>query len=256
MRCIGRGKRVKKNNSVRNTKGVQLWLLRCICGEVIELKRGSFDGGKQISCGCIRGTPLMKATKKPHDITGKRFGELTAIALTGNKINSKPTWLFKCNCGEKAEFSLSAILQKKRNNKRINCGNHEWGCWYPSMPIPIPLEVSNLMQKYLNLCETVKYKQIKQHVQDEKRDRLMRVCWIVVYKRNNGEQISLKHEENFVKKYLRFAPIAAHHKECGKIRPTNRKGSVMTKQQLPTYPSIKKTMGIKTLPKNISFIRR
>ena len=67
--------------------------------------------------------------KKPADLSGKRFGFLTAIRLTDNYIAGKGKWLCQCDCGNHTEvFSTnltrlhtkSCGCHKKANYKTMN----------------------------------------------------------------------------------------------------------------------------------------
>ncbi len=49
------------------------------------------------------------------DLTGQRFGKLTALRPTGRKIGTNTAWLCQCDCGEQVEIngaSLSAGRSK------------------------------------------------------------------------------------------------------------------------------------------------
>lgn len=54
------------------------------------------------------------------DITGQRFGMLTAIEPTENRICGRVAWLCKCDCGNMCEKSASQL----KNGHVKSCGNH------------------------------------------------------------------------------------------------------------------------------------
>jgi hypothetical protein len=181
----------------------QLWKLQCDCGKVIQKPRGDFDYGKQVSCGCGRKGKGLK------DIASQKFGKLTAIRLVSNE-NNTARWKFRCDCGNSRILSLRQLAKYLRDGIRINCGNSkihpERYLEYPETPNPYPEDAGKLFVKYLPLTE-LDYQQINAAVEDEKRDRLIRACWIITYRRSLGEDISELHEARYIRKSLRFASI-------------------------------------------------
>lgn len=213
LTVLGKGSRVKYKKHNRNETYRFLWRLQCDCGRVVELSRGDFDrrsGSGQKTCGCALAN--VNRGKKVKDITGQKFGNLKALKLTGKRDkNNKPTWSFECDCGGTRELSYSRILSMERYVIRINCGNRqkheERYLEYPPTPKPYPHAAGKLMEKYLYLCELINYEKIDSEVQDEKRDRLLRACWILTYRREQGETLSEIYEKRFIKKHLRYSSI-------------------------------------------------
>lgn len=244
-------------------KNGTLWDLKCDCGKVVSLKRGDFDrkGKGQISCGCLhtnkrRKELNLKPKREPYDLTDRKFGNLTAVKLTGRKDKSKkPTWLLKCDCGNYRELSYSKLGNMVKHGYRINCGNREKHIdrylEYPPMPVPMPYDVGQLLVKYFKLVE-LPYSEIKSDIEDEKRDRLIRACWIVTYRRQIGEFISKEKESNLIKKHLRYCSIDAYRKSKNLGMSYNKNvvfiGDVMTNATLPDYPVLE-TPGKNMLPK-------
>lgn len=66
------------------------WVCRCDCGSVIEVSGNNLKRGHTVSCGCRRVLPYL----------GKRFGRLTVLEKTDEKIRHGSTWspLWKCRC--------------------------------------------------------------------------------------------------------------------------------------------------------------
>ncbi|MGL5922859.1 hypothetical protein [Chroococcidiopsis sp.] len=234
-----------------------VWRLRCDCGNIINLPRGSFDrkGNTQKSCGCLGKSNY--AHRKPRDITGQRFGSLVAIALTGKKVHRKPTWLMQCDCGGTREMSLTNIRTYLREGSKLNClswQNHPDKYFrYPATPNPYPIEAGNLVTKYLHLTKSTNNFKIDARVEDMRVELLLRAAWILTYKRQQGEQISDYYESCCIRKYLSFASIKVfwqryveqygdeRYTRGGKLR--RNIGNVMTHSTLLPYPVKEETQG-------------
>lgn len=85
--------------------GNRKWRCRCSCGKEIDVYGSSLRSGMSKSCG--HNTTGFK------DITGKVFGELTALEYKGND-----TWLCRCTCGNVIETSGKRL----RNGHTNSCG--------------------------------------------------------------------------------------------------------------------------------------
>ena len=164
---LGKGKKKLDNLGCYR----QYWRMQCDCGNIVEIERGSVEKKGQISCGCARKLGLINNNRYPIDITNKKFGNITIIALSGKKdYGNKPTWISQCDCGNICEKSLSDIRRRENANIRINCGDPikhpEKGLWYPITPNLYPKEAGKLLIKYLYLTE-LNYKKIDSQVEDE-----------------------------------------------------------------------------------------
>lgn len=53
------------------------------------------------------------------DLTGQRFGKLTALRKTGNNQYGCPMWLFQCECGKRKELRAQEVL---RSHPTKSCG--------------------------------------------------------------------------------------------------------------------------------------
>lgn len=96
------GQRYNMLTAVRHV-GRGIWLFRCDCGTERIIQRSVVERGLVKSCGC----------RKIKDITGQKFGKLTAIRRIYKQV-----WEFKCDCG--------SIIQSDRYNvtsgKIVTCG--------------------------------------------------------------------------------------------------------------------------------------
>ena len=87
------------------------WLCKCDCGNE-KIARASFlKNGRTSHCGCERYKNQSKAFTK--DITGKKFGKLTAIKISktiyGEDGKAKNYWLCKCDCGNYTEVQINHL---------------------------------------------------------------------------------------------------------------------------------------------------
>lgn len=239
---------------------VQLWKLQCDCGKIIEIPRNYFECNRQVSCGCKRKLGKVDNNRRPLDISGQKFGQLTAITLTGKRNGGKPTWLLQCDCGGTCEMSLSRIRGYQRQKIRLNCREKtkhiDHYLEYPASPIPYPKEAGELVCKYLRLTRLNNFQYSA--VEDEKRDRLLRAAWIIVYRRQQGEGISELHEKRIISKDLRYCSIDVFWQRKLDSRggflltigeKTKKIGSTMANITSNDYPVIE-TSGITLLSKH------
>lgn len=98
-------------------RGVVLWNCRCDCGKEFTTEGYKISGGGIGSCGCTRSFRQIK------DLTGKRFGRLTALRRLDKKIGTCYAWLCQCDCGKLTEVSTNALL--KGGTKSCGCGKKE-----------------------------------------------------------------------------------------------------------------------------------
>lgn len=71
---------------------------KCMCGDnYVKIDAGSLTKGVTTSCGCYQKQQVSKA--RLHDITGEKFGKLTAIERAEN-IGKEVAWKCLCECGK------------------------------------------------------------------------------------------------------------------------------------------------------------
>lgn len=70
-------------------------ICRCECGKIKRYKFKSVTSGKITNCGC---KDLGKL-----DLTGQKFGKLTALNVVGKDNHNCKIWLCKCDCGNLRE---------------------------------------------------------------------------------------------------------------------------------------------------------
>jgi hypothetical protein len=120
--------RVRKDssNSVR-----AYWNCLCDCGKSIEVRQDAILSSKSNSCGCIRdeiaktNIRIAIANYKPRvaeDLTGKKFGRLTAINEAERSVTPKGRslirWNCLCTCGTVKDY----LSDQLRAGKSTSCG--------------------------------------------------------------------------------------------------------------------------------------
>jgi hypothetical protein len=95
---FGRLVAVDGSRRTENKKRV-LWECLCDCGNVVYVKAAVLKAGRTQSCGCFR-KDVTSLRSKGSDISGQRFGRLTAIREDGRTEGKSVIWLCICDCGE------------------------------------------------------------------------------------------------------------------------------------------------------------
>lgn len=93
-----------------------IWECRCDCGNTAYTTTGRLRKGISQNCGCEK----IPGRRMRNDLTGQRFGNLTAIRPTG-RTNSTGIlmWECRCDCGNIIEVGSSSL--KRGNNKSCGC---------------------------------------------------------------------------------------------------------------------------------------
>ncbi len=116
-------KNVSKNG--KNYYGYY-WLCKCDCGKETSVLLGNLIRGTTKSCGCLdkelREQRIKeKSQKNFQDLTGRKFGRLTAIKMerkVDSRGYSREYWLCQCDCGKTSSVLKNNLLK----NKVISCG--------------------------------------------------------------------------------------------------------------------------------------
>ena len=58
------------------------------------------------------------------DITGKKFGQLTALHALYSNQNRQMLWAFKCSCGNRVRKEAREATAAVRKGRNISCGCH------------------------------------------------------------------------------------------------------------------------------------
>lgn len=95
------------------------WVCLCSCGEETLATNGQLVRGVKKSCGCLR----KKTPANALDLTGQRFGKLTAIERTGTTVKGNALWRCACDCGN--EKIANATLLRREDIVSCGCASNE-----------------------------------------------------------------------------------------------------------------------------------
>ena len=94
---------IEPTGEVHPTNKTRLWRCICDCGNETIADYKHLKEGERVSCGCAKGGV------KPLDITGRRFGRLTAIRRLDIKNTTSYKWLCQCDCGKTTQVSIANL---------------------------------------------------------------------------------------------------------------------------------------------------
>lgn len=97
--------------------GYIVWRCRCDCGGEILLDTRCLQRGAVTDCGCI-----AKVRPGCRDISGMRFGRLTAVEPTGEVTRGSAVWRCRCDCGGEVHAPLHQLTAGYR--KSCGCLGH------------------------------------------------------------------------------------------------------------------------------------
>ena len=113
------GQRFGRLVAVRETdmrkNGFIVWECACDCGNTVFVKRGALTCGNTQSCGCMG----KQHNAKRQDLTGQRFGRLTAVRATDIRQSGSIVWECLCDCGVTVLVRGAAL--KNGNTKSCGC---------------------------------------------------------------------------------------------------------------------------------------
>lgn len=98
--------------------GNSAWECICDCGNTTVVKTSNLTNGHTTSCGCkAKEQSVKNGLSSLQDLTGKRFGKLTAMEYDAEKKK----WKCKCDCGNTCYISQNNLCRKKRNTSSCGC---------------------------------------------------------------------------------------------------------------------------------------
>lgn len=127
---------VIEDTNFKDSSKKRLWKCLCDCGNITYVTSTNLKRGTIKTCGCSHIDAIKKAAKVSaekrrgiilNDITGIKFGELTAIKpdIDKTEANRKPNgkgaptfWFCKCSCGSTVSVNYSNLI----NGSTKSCG--------------------------------------------------------------------------------------------------------------------------------------
>ena len=113
------GQKFGKLTVIRESKerkgGRVTWECECDCGkpELILATAKNLRNGTTQSCGCL----------KRKDLTGQKFGKLTAIRATNERKHGSVVWECECDCGSGKKVYATAEGLRAGDNTSCGCYN-------------------------------------------------------------------------------------------------------------------------------------
>lgn len=100
--------------------GKVCWLCRCSCGNESVVRALKLKSGKTRSCGCKK----YDRSYTKYDLTGQRFGRLTALYHVYKEGRVKDSyWHCRCDCGNELDVLTGSLVQGL--TKSCGCWNRE-----------------------------------------------------------------------------------------------------------------------------------
>lgn len=98
------------------------WKCKCDCGTERSVVGSHLVNQNSKSCGCL--SREITAQRSRKDITGQKFGRLTALYSTNTKTNNgKYIWHCQCDCGNVVNVPIDALTTG--NKKSCGCLSRE-----------------------------------------------------------------------------------------------------------------------------------
>ena len=114
------GKLTVLRRAENDNTGKAQWTCRCDCGRLCVVRAYKLKNGQTRSCGCER-----KGGYNRRDLTGRRFGRLTALcpAEKSGQAGGGLVWRCRCDCGAEAEVSAARLVSGR--TRSCGCLNRE-----------------------------------------------------------------------------------------------------------------------------------
>lgn len=95
-------------------KSGTIWKCLCDCGTICYKTSAHLVHGNTTSCGCYK----KELHSTMNDLTGQKFGELTALYSIEIANDGQRVWHCKCSCGNETDVRAGAL----RGNRIKSCG--------------------------------------------------------------------------------------------------------------------------------------
>lgn len=93
-----------------------VWHCKCDCGQEVDIPVNALTSGNTKSCGCAKRDALHS---RANDISGRRFGRLTAVEPLEEREAGSVVWLCRCDCGNETRVPYNSLVSG--NTKSCGC---------------------------------------------------------------------------------------------------------------------------------------
>ena len=107
--CFGRLTALEPTS--KRQGGSVVWKCQCACGNVAYVSASSLKSGNTKSCGCTW-------KERGKDLSGMRFGRLTAVRPTDRREKKYVVWECRCDCGNIVFVRSGSLI----NGNTQSCG--------------------------------------------------------------------------------------------------------------------------------------
>jgi hypothetical protein len=111
-KAFGRLTVLYRHERAPGKKNYAKYRCRCECGKEVDVLGQNLLNGGVRSCGCYR------KDRAKLDVTGQKYGKLTALRPTGKVEARSVVWEWECECGNRGMWSLKLV----RNGTHKSCG--------------------------------------------------------------------------------------------------------------------------------------
>lgn len=89
----------------------KVWECKCDCGNTVFVESRLLVNGTTKSCGCL---------SKAEDLTGQKFGRLTAVRKSENQAgkSKRTAWVCQCDCGNLCQVNATNL----KSGRTRSCG--------------------------------------------------------------------------------------------------------------------------------------
>jgi len=113
------GKLVVLEPTDQRVKKCIVWKCQCDCGNITFKNTNLLRNGYAKSCGCLKQENADKRTdERARQLIGQRFGRLTIMAPTKERVRNAVLWECKCDCGNTTYAPLFTL----KDGSKSSCG--------------------------------------------------------------------------------------------------------------------------------------
>ncbi len=120
LQRFGRLTALERLDEKKGRDSSYLWRCRCDCGQELKASTNALLQGHYTSCGCAKRERMQR---RAVDVSGQRFGRLTALEPTDRRVNDNVVWRCRCDCGQEAEVPYASLVSG--NTKSCGCLQRE-----------------------------------------------------------------------------------------------------------------------------------